>query len=123
MKLQTVFWKEDDMYIIKKVATGVTTQGHTMEEALAHLKEAVSLHIEEIPDARDMLTSMNTVGVVVSRFPKLSGKEIVNILVRQFDFETTRQTGSHMILRKFVNEKKIVTVIPLHKQFILKLIL
>ena len=97
MKLQTVFWKEDDMYIIKEVATGVTTQGHTMEEALAHLKEAVSLYIEEIPDARDMLTSMNTVGVVVSRFPKLSGKEIVNILVRQFDFETTRQTGSHMI--------------------------
>ena len=57
----------------------------------------------------------------MSRFPKLSGKEIVNILVRQFNFETTRQTGGHMILRKFVNEKKIVTVIPLHKQLILKL--
>ena len=69
MKLQTVFWKEDDMYIIKKVATGVTTQGHTMEEALAHLKEAVSFYIEEIPDARDMLTSMNTVGVVSVEIP------------------------------------------------------
>jgi predicted RNA binding protein YcfA (HicA-like mRNA interferase family) len=52
----------------------------------------------------------------VSRFPKLSGKEIVNILVREFDFEATRQTGSHIILHKFVDEKKIVTVVPLHKE-------
>ena len=52
----------------------------------------------------------------MSRFPKLSGKEIVNILVRQFDFEATRQTGSHVILRKFVDEKKIVTVVPFHKE-------
>ncbi|MCE9651716.1 MAG: hypothetical protein COW26_07945 [Nitrosopumilales archaeon CG15_BIG_FIL_POST_REV_8_21_14_020_33_23] len=52
----------------------------------------------------------------MSRFPKLSGKEIVNILVREFDFEATRQTGSHIILHKFVDEKKIVTVVPLHKE-------
>lgn len=52
----------------------------------------------------------------MSRFPKLSGKEIVNILIREFDFEATRQTGSHIILHKFVDEKKIVTVVPLHKE-------
>ncbi|PIN82135.1 MAG: type II toxin-antitoxin system HicB family antitoxin [Nitrosopumilales archaeon CG15_BIG_FIL_POST_REV_8_21_14_020_33_23] len=69
MKLQTVFWKEDDMYIIKEVVTGVTTQGNTMEEALANLKEAVSLYVEEMPDAREMLTSMNTVGAVSVEIP------------------------------------------------------
>lgn len=69
MKLQTVFWKEDDMYIIKEVVTGVTTQENTMEEALANLKEAVSLYVEEMPDAREMLTSMNTVGVVSVEIP------------------------------------------------------
>ena len=30
MKLQTIFWKEDGMYVIKEAATGVTTQGHTI---------------------------------------------------------------------------------------------
>ena len=69
MKLQTVFWKEDDMYIIKEVATGVTTQGNTMEEALANLKEAVSLYVEEMPDAREMLTNMNTVGAISVEIP------------------------------------------------------
>ncbi|PIY88560.1 MAG: type II toxin-antitoxin system HicB family antitoxin, partial [Nitrosopumilales archaeon CG_4_10_14_0_8_um_filter_34_8] len=52
-----------------EVVTGVTTQGNTMEEALANLKEAVSLYVEEMPDAREMLTSMNTVGAVSVEIP------------------------------------------------------
>ncbi len=48
MKLQIVFWQEDDMYIIKEIITGVTTQGNTLENALVNIKEAVSLYIEEV---------------------------------------------------------------------------
>ncbi len=48
MKLQTVFWKEDDVYIIKEITTGITTQGHTLEDAFVNIKEAVSLYIEEV---------------------------------------------------------------------------
>jgi predicted RNA binding protein YcfA (HicA-like mRNA interferase family) len=52
----------------------------------------------------------------VSRFPKLSGIEIVKILTKRFGFRTIRQTGSHAVLSKFVNNKKIVTIVPLHKE-------
>jgi predicted RNA binding protein YcfA (HicA-like mRNA interferase family) len=48
--------------------------------------------------------------------PKLSGTEIIKILVRDFGFEVARQKGSHVILRKFSSLQKIVTVVPLHKE-------
>lgn len=63
MKLQTVFWKEDDMYIIKEIFIGITTQGHTLEDALTNIKEAVSLYIEEMPDIKDTIENMNLVGI------------------------------------------------------------
>jgi len=52
----------------------------------------------------------------VLKFPKLSGKDVVKVLVKEFAFETTRQTGSHVVLRKFVAGKKIVTIVPLHRE-------
>ncbi len=64
MKLQTICWKEDDMYVIKEAATGVTTQGQTIEEALANIKEAVSLYLEEMPDVKDTIQNMNIVGAL-----------------------------------------------------------
>ncbi len=50
MELQAVTWKEEDMYIIKEVISGVTTQGKTIEEAIENLKEAVNLYLEEKPE-------------------------------------------------------------------------
>lgn len=69
MKMHTVFWKEDDVYVIKEVSTGVTTQGDTMEEAVSNIKEAVSLYLEEKPDARKFLTDMNLVGAINVEIP------------------------------------------------------
>ncbi len=48
MKMQTIIWKEDKTYVIKEVATGITTQGKTIEEAMKNIKEAVSLYFEEM---------------------------------------------------------------------------
>ena len=53
---------------------------------------------------------------LVSKLPKLSGTEIIKILVKEFGFESARSKGSHVILRKFSEGKKIVTVVPLHKE-------
>jgi len=53
MELQAVLWKEEDMYIIKEVTTGVTTQGRTIEEAFQNLKEALELYLEEFPEIRE----------------------------------------------------------------------
>lgn len=52
----------------------------------------------------------------MSRSPKLSGAHIIKILVTDFGFAAVRQKGSHVILRKFADGKKIVTVVPLHKE-------
>ncbi|VVB60130.1 HicB_like antitoxin of bacterial toxin-antitoxin system [uncultured archaeon] len=64
MELQTVVWKEEDMYVIKEVITGVTTQGKTIEEAMANIKEAVELYLEEMPEVREELKSIKTVGAI-----------------------------------------------------------
>jgi len=50
----------------------------------------------------------------MSKLRKLSGKEIVKILVEKFEFEVVRQRGSHVVLRKFKDGEKIVTVVPMH---------
>ena len=69
MKLQTVFWKEDDMYVIKEVATGVTTQGHSIEDAMANIREAVGLYLEEMPDAKESIQNMDMVGALSVEIP------------------------------------------------------
>ena len=52
MQLETFVWKEEDMYVIKEVVTGVTTQGKTLQEALDNIKEAVELYLEDNDDAK-----------------------------------------------------------------------
>ena len=42
-----VVWKEDDGFVVKCLEYPVTTQGDTKEEAVASLKEAVELYLEE----------------------------------------------------------------------------
>lgn len=69
MKVHAVFWKEDDAYVIKEVVTGVTTQGHTIEEAASNIREAVSLYLEEKPDARELLAGMGLVGDINVEIP------------------------------------------------------
>ncbi len=41
MRVRVVVWREEDMYIAREVATGVTSQGKTVEEALKNLREAL----------------------------------------------------------------------------------
>jgi predicted RNA binding protein YcfA (HicA-like mRNA interferase family) len=50
------------------------------------------------------------------KLPRLSGHEVVEILVRKFGFKVKRQRGSHVVLVKYSGNKKIVTVVPLHPE-------
>jgi predicted RNA binding protein YcfA (HicA-like mRNA interferase family) len=52
----------------------------------------------------------------MSKLPRLSGEEIVKILVEKFGFEIVRQRGSHVVLRKFKDSEKIVTIVPMHRE-------
>ena len=52
----------------------------------------------------------------MSRLPRLSGEEVVKVLVSKFGFNVSRQRGSHVVLVKYSEDKKIGTVVPLHRE-------
>ena len=52
----------------------------------------------------------------MSQLKKISGKECVKILCNKFGFESVRQSGSHIVLKKIVNGQKIGTVVPNHPE-------
>jgi predicted RNase H-like HicB family nuclease len=47
--LTAVIHQEDDLYVAECPEVGSVSQGRTMEEALANLKEATELYLEEFP--------------------------------------------------------------------------
>ncbi|MFH0970579.1 MAG: type II toxin-antitoxin system HicB family antitoxin [Candidatus Diapherotrites archaeon] len=47
--LTAVVHKEEDMYVAKCPEVGTASQGNTIEEAVANLKEATELYLEEFP--------------------------------------------------------------------------
>jgi predicted RNase H-like HicB family nuclease len=52
MKMQSftaIVYKEDDMYIAECPEVGTVDQGETIEQAIAGLKEATRLYLEEFP--------------------------------------------------------------------------
>lgn len=44
-----VIHKEDDIYVAECPEVGTVSQGYTIEEAIANLKEATELYLEEFP--------------------------------------------------------------------------
>ena len=44
-----VLHREDDWYVAECLEVGTVSQGHSIEEALANLKEATELFLEEVP--------------------------------------------------------------------------
>lgn len=52
MKLRTftaILHKEEDLYVAECPEVGTVSQGYTIEEAIANLKEATQLYLEEFP--------------------------------------------------------------------------
>ena len=47
--LTAVLHKEEDMYVAECPEVGTVSQGYTVEEAIANLKEATELYLEEFP--------------------------------------------------------------------------
>ena len=44
-----VLHKEEDLYVAECPEVGTVSQGYTVEEAIANLKEATELYLEEFP--------------------------------------------------------------------------
>jgi len=55
-----VLHKEEDLYVAECPEVGTVSQGYTVEEAVANLKEATELYLEEFPlpeNGRTLLTT------------------------------------------------------------------
>ncbi|MBS3126526.1 type II toxin-antitoxin system HicB family antitoxin [Candidatus Woesearchaeota archaeon] len=50
--LTAVIQKDEDMYVAMCPEVGTASQGKTIEEALANLKEATELYLEEFPGVK-----------------------------------------------------------------------
>jgi predicted RNase H-like HicB family nuclease len=49
LTLTAVIHKEEDLYVAECPEIGTVSQGATIEEAIANLKEATELYLEEFP--------------------------------------------------------------------------
>ncbi len=49
MIFTAVLHRENDLYVAECPEIGTFSQGHTVEEAVANLKEATELYLEECP--------------------------------------------------------------------------
>lgn len=55
-----VLQKEDRWYVAHALELGVVSQGETIEEATANIKEAVELYLEDQPISKKELKQMST---------------------------------------------------------------
>jgi predicted RNase H-like HicB family nuclease len=44
-----ILYKEEDIYVAECPEVGTVSQGYTIEEAMANLREATELYLEEFP--------------------------------------------------------------------------
>jgi predicted RNase H-like HicB family nuclease len=62
-----VIHKEEDLFVAECSEVGTVSQGRTIEEALANLKEATELYLEEFPmeanPERAFVTTFEVTGV------------------------------------------------------------
>ena len=47
---------------------------------------------------------------------KQSGLEVIKILTKYFGFSARPTKGSHVVLIRFVGDRKVGTVVPLHNE-------
>lgn len=59
-----VIHREEDLYVAECPEVGTVSQGHSIEEAIANLKEATELYLEEFPlekSSRPLVTTFDAV--------------------------------------------------------------
>ncbi|NIV98808.1 type II toxin-antitoxin system HicB family antitoxin [Candidatus Saccharibacteria bacterium] len=64
--LTAVLHREEDMYVAECPEVGTVSQGSTVEEALANLKEATELYLEEFPMPEVEKAFLTTFEVAIS---------------------------------------------------------
>ena len=103
--LSAVIHREDDWLVAECPEIGTASQGRTVEEILANLREATELFLEENPDAATgnpaFLTTFS-IQLPMPRLPRVGSRKVIAALER-LGFTSVRTKGSHL-----------VCVVPLH---------
>ncbi|MFH1116032.1 MAG: type II toxin-antitoxin system HicB family antitoxin [Pseudomonadota bacterium] len=55
-----IIHKEEDLFVAECPEVGTVSQGYTLEEAVANLKEATELYLEEFPSRANFRAIMTT---------------------------------------------------------------
>lgn len=66
MLLTAVLHNEEDLYVAECPEVGTVSQGYTIEEAIANLKEATELYLEEFPMSEVSRPLLTTFEVALS---------------------------------------------------------
>ncbi|MEI6451253.1 MAG: type II toxin-antitoxin system HicB family antitoxin [Actinomycetes bacterium] len=64
--LTAVLHKEDDLYVAECPEVGTVSQGYSVEEAVANLKEATELYLEELAPVHVTRPLLTTFEVAVN---------------------------------------------------------
>ena len=116
--LSAVIHREDDLYVTECPELGTVSQGRTIEDAVANLKEATELYLEEQTEPPTIPPAILTTFSVrrMPKLPRVSGKRVIAALER-LGFERLRSRGSHVVMvRSTADLGRAVCVVPLHDQ-------
>jgi len=64
--LTAIIRKEEDIYVAECPEVGTVSQGYTIEEAIANLKEATELYLEEFPITEVSYPLLTTFNVAIN---------------------------------------------------------
>jgi predicted RNase H-like HicB family nuclease len=95
--LTAALHREEDWYTAQCLEVDVASQGHTIDEALANLAEAVELYLEEVDDPAGHLTATPLVTTfrLLWREPPLSDLPVRKVVraLESFGFSHMRTKG------------------------------
>jgi predicted RNase H-like HicB family nuclease/predicted RNA binding protein YcfA (HicA-like mRNA interferase family) len=103
VRLTAAVSREDDWYVARALEVEVASQGRTIEEALANLREALELYFEDepVPDTTEPIVAPHrgrALRMSPRRLPVASGAQVVRALEKD-GFEVISTKGSHRKLR------------------------
>ncbi len=75
-----VLRKERDLYVADCPEVGTVSQGKTVEEAIANLREATELYLEEFPPKAPAARWLRSSRRTMPRLPRVSGAEAIRAL-------------------------------------------
>jgi len=61
LSFTAVIHKEEDLYVAECPELGTVSQGYSIEEAIANLKEATELYLEEFPVKEKLIKPFMTI--------------------------------------------------------------